>query len=1410
MGEPDKEFLLMENFENLKTHFKIDCAKFLGNILLLCLKNIENLTKSDKFALLDMGSQNEICKRNSFILSVPVLCDIILKGMCEEHMGNFNWYLREEGFTFSDDVARLRDIWKLHIVDNDDERISEEDKEHIWSEINAVGERMGSRFREAGKTYLESIRRLKPEEIKRNVYAGQYGDKNKMEVNFEEGERDPFFVEQFGNNNKMIVQLYDRRQPEQLQIKSSGRVKLRMVLRANETREWNEITENVMNIDLQDLNSNPLIRENDIVFESFEKGCLVINLNISDEFPIKTLLHIVFEILFEELKATVILQKYETSEVQIFGYFYCPEEFKKKGTLESPEQDASLYSHQSWENASTICDIDIYMSDLMKHLILSGFSTDVDELIDVQIKCDIVRSDSPIVLPFQSSLPEDKEKLRNLLEEAMKTMPLQLESLNMTRTTLHLLLKCRGKMKYASFVDTDGSIIDISKTLLFDIPMSMLRVSVCIDTNLVNDSITGQGLIFYLSPLSKVSDAIKTGKISRIITAMLEGKSSSVLRNVEELKMKAVLEYQEDKGSPSSEFSERFLTNTARVKSEQNENSSMETNLENTLLTVCEMGNPNLARQLLERGENPNFRNDMLQTPLHLASERNHLRVVEQLLLHGAEVNAIDKNRETPLITASRRGNWKIVSAILKYGADVELCDTENHTPLYMAVERGHRRASSILLKAGANVNSNGHNSCTPLHIACSKGYLLIVKDLLSYGSDVHCTNRNQNTPLHSVLLCDQDELNRKSIIEDLVTNGAFVNKVNDRLKTPLCIASERGLLEATGNLLEAGADVHLTDDENNLPLHLASKNGHIEVVKELLQYCVDIDRCNVKGLTPRMLAAEQEDLLNLFDAQAVTTTEGLKENIATLISLAKRGMLTSIDPFVQKNELVDTVDSTKRSLLYFACENGHIDVVRLLISFGANINACDSSGKSPLSVAAENRFHSIVEALISAGADTNTSDYSGRTCLHYAAKSGSFETVDLLLKHRDTVYKPDIEGVTPLHLGVKHGSIKIAQCFLVYGIDVNECDLQNTSPLFVAIAKAQSEIADFLIRHGADVNLSDEFGRSPLHIAAEIGSIRSLEILLNNDANVNQTDKLKKTPLFKAVEKGKNVVLTLINHGADVNLCDSRGRSPLHTALENGHLFAMRTLLHQNASVNIADEEGLAPLHLSSTIGSAEGVELLLTTRATVNAVDGHGRSPLHLSTSSVITKRLLQCGAHVNTKDKYGKSPLHYGVEHLCEEESNVTTSNEYISIISELFSNEANICLRDNDMNTVIHKAVGSTNYHVLIELLSYDTKPDLRNNLLQIVKDISNHTHSGDIRNIMEHWMGIQQLSEESDDADSVDETETCPAYLYQQHEEWLKAHSVYSFFRVFQKSQHYPTRPVFTKIARRKEEKRIFW
>lgn len=52
-----------------------------------------------------------------------------------------------------------------------------------------------------------------------------------------------------------------------------------------------------------------------------------------------------------------------------------------------------------------------------------------------------------------------------------------------------------------------------------------------------------KGLVFYLKPLSKIMDSVNNERFSNIITAMLEGKDSSVLTNIEELKVKAILEY---------------------------------------------------------------------------------------------------------------------------------------------------------------------------------------------------------------------------------------------------------------------------------------------------------------------------------------------------------------------------------------------------------------------------------------------------------------------------------------------------------------------------------------------------------------------------------------------------------------------------------------------------------------------------------------------------------------------------------------------------------------------------------------------------------------------------------------------------------------------------------------------------
>lgn len=151
MDEDEDEYLLMKNYETLKTHLKIDCSKFLGNVLQILYQDIENLEKSETFEKLDEESKQEIAKRKSFVLSIPALCDILLKKKCDFEDGTKLWL---------DDVSRLRDIWDIHVKRNDGETISSSSLQAIQRELKEIGDRMAERFGDIGHSYVASIQGL--------------------------------------------------------------------------------------------------------------------------------------------------------------------------------------------------------------------------------------------------------------------------------------------------------------------------------------------------------------------------------------------------------------------------------------------------------------------------------------------------------------------------------------------------------------------------------------------------------------------------------------------------------------------------------------------------------------------------------------------------------------------------------------------------------------------------------------------------------------------------------------------------------------------------------------------------------------------------------------------------------------------------------------------------------------------------------------------------------------------------------------------------------------------------------------------------------------------------------------------------------------------------------------------------
>ncbi|XP_055308114.1 integrin-linked protein kinase-like [Sitodiplosis mosellana] len=88
---------------------------------------------------------------------------------------------------------------------------------------------------------------------------------------------------------------------------------------------------------------------------------------------------------------------------------------------------------------------------------------------------------------------------------------------------------------------------------------------------------------------------------------------------------------------------------------------------------------------LIMNGANVNSEDRIHQTPLHLATEKNHMEVVELLIAKKARVNSVDIHGRTPLHYAAKNGNLQIVKILVNNGAFLTIKDYQNQTPCQIA-----------------------------------------------------------------------------------------------------------------------------------------------------------------------------------------------------------------------------------------------------------------------------------------------------------------------------------------------------------------------------------------------------------------------------------------------------------------------------------------------------------------------------------------------------------------------------------------------------------------------------------------------------------------------------------------------------------------------------------------------------
>merc|ERR1712216_161945 len=133
---------------------------------------------------------------------------------------------------------------------------------------------------------------------------------------------------------------------------------------------------------------------------------------------------------------------------------------------------------------------------------------------------------------------------------------------------------------------------------------------------------------------------------------------------------------------------------------------------------------------------------------------------------------------------------------------------------------------------------------------------------------------------------------------------------------------------------------------------------------------------------------------------------------------------------------------------------NGHLDIVKLLLAKGANPMARELQAED--------------------------------MPLHWACVKGHLEIVKVLLTAmtpmmQDTVNSPNKEGMTPLHFAANTGQVEIAEYLCNHKANVDKQDKNGNTPLHLACANLHLNVVDLLVtKYHPSVTIKNTEGKLP------------------------------------------------------------------------------------------------------------------------------------------------------------------------------------------------------------------------------------------------------------------------------------------------------------------------------------------
>ncbi len=541
---------------------------------------------------------------------------------------------------------------------------------------------------------------------------------------------------------------------------------------------------------------------------------------------------------------------------------------------------------------------------------------------------------------------------------------------------------------------------------------------------------------------------------------------------------------------------------------------------------AARFGHENVVVNLLNGGADIELKDELGNTALIVAAAENKRSILRLLIERGADVNAQSNNGTTALMNASMYGNLNVVNLLLESGAKVDLKKVDGETALVGAVQYGHLPMVELLLSRGADANVitkgafNEGGGKTPLMFAAQHGvkgtagdWNQIVVALLKYGANTNLTRANGDTALTIA------QWNNHDTIVDTLKNAGARDETHYA-----ALSSEESLIKAAKIndqvkiqlLLNQSTAVNFRDTNSGVtPLISAVYFGNIDVVRTLVEHGANVNHVPW-GLKEQRIASSS---VSFKERELLRTIS--RSDTALLVAIQKDDVEIA-SYLIEKGAKIAVANRKEETPTLIAARNGNAALMTLLLKHGADKNRAVVKKKvdrfitrihkkvkrpSLLIAAASGGHVEVMKVLLAAGADINIQNDAGITALFKAAEQGHADVVELLLAQQAAPDLFDNIGRTPLMIASRNGYQGIVEQLIAHDANVNaieqldpsshrDISIGGMTSLIYASRGGHADIAAILLKNGADRRLSSNTGETALGAAKKHG-FKKIEQLL-------------------------------------------------------------------------------------------------------------------------------------------------------------------------------------------------------------------------------------------------------------------------------------------------------------------------